>query len=363
MQETKRKKIIAVDLTVKGKGGPYTSVNSIINSRLKDKYDFRIINYDPNIGMSISLKRVLDIRKQIIEIKPDVVHYSGLQLVGFHMAFASFLTPVKSRVLTIHGSSVDAISFNPVKKMILRYFLEPLTMLLSTNIISVSDFVRDTKVPKYFKSKCSGTIYNLPPCSDYLQIRDEEFRNSMGFSDTDIIVTSVGRITKEKGYHVLADAILALSDNINIKFILVGDGDYRCEMENTLSSLVKNKKVFFVGYQECVGRYLVESDIFVLPTLHETLSIALLEASHYSLALIASNTGGVPEIIDDGVNGVLVELGKAEDLVQSIRNLVNNDSLRKTYSINAKKMLLRKFNSDEILEKLSDVYSNKKNNE
>ena len=82
------KKIVALDLSTTGKGGGPYEQQEDINSKLKEKYDFKTINYDTSLGRFISLRRIYDLYKQLKVINPDIVHFTGLQLSGFHIILA-----------------------------------------------------------------------------------------------------------------------------------------------------------------------------------------------------------------------------------------------------------------------------------
>lgn len=356
MNTIAKKPIIAMDLSTQGKGGgPYTSTNRIMNSSLSAQYSFKVIHYNPAIGKGLSLKRVVNLRNQIKQIKPDIVHFTGLSLQGIHLAVACLLAGVDKKIVTIRGTSTDAIDFHPAKRFILANILEPLTLLLATKIVGVSNYVSTEKVAKKFKPKLFGTIYNFPP-KVAARIPFVDYRKKLGFSNENIVISSVGRITKEKGYHILERAILKFSASANIKFVIAGNGDYLKTMKTNLGDQVTSGQVVFLGYCEATQQLNDCADIFVLPTLHETLSNALLEASTSSLALIASDTGGVPEIVESGVNGELVPVGDANAIVKAILKLADNPKLRLKYGRNALKKVNEKFSSKTIEHKLSSLY-------
>ncbi|EJE8548261.1 glycosyltransferase [Vibrio vulnificus] len=352
----RKKPVIAMDLAVNGHGGgPFTSTTRIMNSKLKHEFDFKTINYDTNIGRSISLKRILDLKKQIEKIEPDIVHFTGLQLSGFHIAVACKLAGVKKTVITIRGMSGDSVYFNPLKKIILKYFIEPMTLALVDRFYCVSEYVSKRGIAKIFRSKNRGCIYNYPPvieeCNDRLLKREK-----LGISEEDFVVVSVARINKEKGYDYLESAIKKMSDYKSLKFIIVGDGSYKCEMERNLTPQVKDRKVIFTGKVNNVSYYNFISDAFVLPTLHETLSVALLEASCAKIPLVASNTGGIPEIVEDNWNGFLVPIKCSDSIVNAIMRLYENRELSRVFGERAYKKIEDKFDSDNISLKISKVY-------
>lgn len=345
-----------MDLATKGiDGGPYISNFRVMNSDLRFKYDFVSFSYKTELGRGISIKRILDLRAQLKQLKPDIVHFSGLQLAGLHTILACKLAGIKRTVVTIHGFSGDALDIHPFIKGILTYFIEPLTLFLSKRIIGVSEYVISRKMVRMFNHKCCGAIYNLVPFA-YVSNNEPSLRSELGLSTSDILAVSVARIRKDKGYHILDAAIASFRNEPQLKFIIVGEGDYLDEMRKNLKEPMLNGQVYFLGYRSDIQRILHDSDFFILPTLHETLSIALLEASVEGLALIASNTGGVPEIVENGYNGLLVFPGDVTELTNAINILHTNNILRKRYSANSLERVKEKFSSHVIESKIDKVY-------
>jgi L-malate glycosyltransferase len=350
------KPVIAMDLALGGKGGgPFSSTTRIMRSDLKKKYAFKTIHYRSKHGSGISISRIRDLMFQMKKINPDIVHFTGLQLSGFHIAFACRLCGIKNTIVTVRGLSGDMLVFNPAKSFVMTYILEPLTLLFTKKNISVSDFVRFRTIVKLFSHKSGGTIYNFPP---HLKesADDQNIRDKHKIKDEDIVVVTVGRINKEKGYHILAEAIKKHGDTSDIKYVIVGTGDYLAEMQDELAVQVRNGQVIFLNHREDVVQILSACDIFVLPTLHETLSVALLEASIAGLALVASNTGGVPEIVEDNYNGYLVSPGNPNELYEKINMLYSNSSLREEFARNARNKVYSKFSPDSIALKTDHVY-------
>jgi len=352
------KPVVAMDLSSTGAGGgPFVSNQRVMKSGLQKKYDFRVLVYRTEIGRFISIRRILDLRRQLLKIKPDIVHFAGLQLSGIHMAIACRLAGIRKTVVTVHGSSIDAMTIGPLRRAIMGYMLEPITLLLSKRAYGVSRYVASRGFMGRFAKGSCPYIYNIPPGEQAFVASDRtKLRQSMGIAATDTVVVSVGRIIRDKGYHILDEAILKCTDLSKLKFVVVGDGAYLSEMKEKLSSLTATGCVFFTGYREDVASILDAADVFVLPTLHETLSIALLEASRAGLALIGSNTGGVPEIVEHGENGFLVAPGDADDLANAIRRLHEQPCLRKKFGDAARKLVDRKFCPRVIESQIDAVY-------
>lgn len=350
----KQKPIIAMDISSTGKGGgPYTSTMNVINSSLKDKYEFRLFTYKTEIGRFISIKRIIDIVGQLRKINPDIVHFSGLQLSGFHIAIACMIAGYRKNIVVIHGSSTEALNIGFVKRKLI-YLLEFFTLALTSTFYGVSRYSSFVGAAKKFTKKSSGYIYNLPLSSS--QKSQNYTRDELGFTKDDIIVVTVGRIITDKGYHILKESIKSFTQMDHVKFLIVGDGDYLPTMKIELLTQEQSGLVRFLGYRDDVTSILPTCDIFVLPTLHETLSIALLEASSFNLALIGSNVGGIPEIITHGVNGLLVQPGNSQELSNAIKIIATNQDMREEMGEAAKKIIGEKFTEDSIVSKIDNLY-------
>jgi glycosyltransferase involved in cell wall biosynthesis len=350
------KPIIAMDLTSSSLGGgPYTSTLRVMNSNLNLKYSYKTFTYNNELGRYISIRRILDLKRQIIHLKPDIVHFSGLQLSGFHIAVACRLAGIKNTVVTIHGFAEDDINLNPIKRFLLNFFFEPLTLILTSRFYGVSEYVVSRRNVKLFKKKCCGAIYNIPP-DHYSSTKVSQIRTELGLNQSDIIGVTVARITKDKGYHILDKTIQRFKNERNLKFVIVGIGDYLSEMQENLSNAVFDKQVFFLKHRHDIQNILKGCDFFILPTLHETLSIALLEASVEGLALIASNTGGIPEIVENNYNGILVTAGDVNELANAIDLVYKDKELRNKFSKNAKKRVKEKFLINTIENKIDEIY-------
>jgi glycosyltransferase involved in cell wall biosynthesis len=350
------KPIVAIDLSSTGAGGgPYISNLRVMNSRLNEKYEFRPFIYRTEIGRFISIKRILDLSNQLKTIKPDMVHFSGLQLMGLHLAIACRLAGIKKSVVIVHGLTGDALNIGWFKKTLMTFILEPLTIMLAKKTYGVSEFVSNRTMLKLFKRKNCGYVYNIPanPIQDDFHI---SIKNELKIDPTAKIAVTVGHVNKDKGFHILDEAILRCAEINDLKFIIIGEGDYLEQMKNKLNLQVNQKQVFFTGYRRDVQQILKDCAFFILPTLHETLSIALLEASTEGLPLIASNTGGVPEIVIDGYNGILVTPRSVDELHSAIIKLYNNHALCKIYGENARRQINEKFNIQKIEARIDQIY-------
>jgi GalNAc-alpha-(1->4)-GalNAc-alpha-(1->3)-diNAcBac-PP-undecaprenol alpha-1,4-N-acetyl-D-galactosaminyltransferase len=151
-------------------------------------------------------------------------------------------------------------------------------------------------------------------------------------------IVTVGRLSKEKGHVVL---IRAFSKLIKMDWTLhiVGDGPERSNLEEESSSLGISERVRFYGFKKDFANILGESEIFVLPSFYEGFPNALIEAMSVPLACISSDcVAGPKDIIEEGVNGLLVQPGNVDALTSSLNQLIENPELRKKLAYEAYKV-------------------------
>lgn len=337
-------------------GGPATGYNLLMNSHLKDKYNLvPLIQKD---GSGINLKIVIDLVCQIKKVRPDIIHVRGLQSEGFYGLLAARIAGCKKVIVSVHGTSIDSLMTSRFKRIIYSKIIEPFTLKNASIVYCVCEYA--AKRPYIVKNatKLYGYIHNVAP--DYSNFDSDNgkriMREKLGIGIDEIVVVSIGRISVEKGYDYLVKAIKLLAGKENIRFLIVGDGDYLCEIRNRLEIEIKSNKVILLGKRADVRDILFASDIFVFPTLHENLSNALLEACSAGLAVIATNVGGNPEVIQNMDTGILINPSDSVKLAEEILNLSMNSKLREYYGEKAILNVQTNFNQIKIFDQLSQLY-------
>jgi glycosyltransferase involved in cell wall biosynthesis len=164
-------------------------------------------------------------------------------------------------------------------------------------------------------------------------------RNKLGIQDTDMVLVFVGRLLTSKGLvYLLKSMPIVLQHANNIKLVMVGDGADRSLLEQMALELGLQNNIIFTGMvpNEAVPGYLAAADIFVFPSLSEGFGIVVVEAMASGLPLVSTNVHGLPEIIENGQNGLLVEPRSPEQIAEKVLLLVESDDLRKTMAENNK---------------------------
>lgn len=143
--------------------------------------------------------------------------------------------------------------------------------------------------------------------------------------DDPLVVGTVAHLSREKGLHDLIEAASLIPDvKRKLRFVIVGDGDCFEELKETAEKKGLSDVFQFAGFHSDTSPFMKSFDIFALPSLSEGLSSAILEAMAASLPIVATNVGGIPELVTDGENGLLVAPADPTALARAIRHLADN---------------------------------------
>jgi glycosyltransferase involved in cell wall biosynthesis len=241
--------------------------------------------------------------------------------------------------------------------------LRRLFLKKADKIICVSKYVRNIlfQTLKINKSKLA-TLYNIPEYHKFeiTSPSQRNLRQEYGLSEEYFIVGYVGRITFEKGIEYLINALVdVVKITDRIKLVIAGDGNKKTELQELVKELKLNKYVIFTGFiaHEDISSFYGLCDVVVLPSIwNEPLSRVLIESFYFNKPVIATRTGGTPEIIKDGENGLLVEPKNSDQIADKILFLYQNPEIHKRIQENAKDYSNRYLNSTELTKQFIKMY-------
>jgi glycosyltransferase involved in cell wall biosynthesis len=173
----------------------------------------------------------------------------------------------------------------------------------------------------------------------------------------DIVVAMVGRLEPVKGPGYFVEAAgLVLKEFPEARFMLAGAGSLKDSLEKQAEGLGIKDRVVFLGWRDDVPRILSAIDVLVLPSLNEAVGRVILEAACFGVPAVASRTGGVPEIIQDGLTGILVEPGNPAELAKGIIFLLRDREKRLSMGQAAKELVFREFSVEKMVRKIEELY-------
>jgi len=227
--------------------------------------------------------------------------------------------------------------------------------LLSDRIIFITEAVREQFSRSRIR-KMSKVIHDGIPTADFESTLAERENGR-------IVITTIGLLAPYKGQNVFLAALAsAIGQGVDLEAYIVGDvyGDrhhYRKSLESLAKELDLSDRVHFTGFQEDVQPFLEKCNFFVIPSIREEgLGIVILEAMAAGRAVIASNGGGTREIIDDGIDGILVPPADSDRLAEAICRLARNTEERRKLAARGKEKVKEKFSEEAMIASVIDFY-------
>jgi glycosyltransferase involved in cell wall biosynthesis len=226
--------------------------------------------------------------------------------------------------------------------------------------IAVSDatareWIRRTRLP----SSRVMTIHNgIDPGNGARNIDRAAARRQLGLPAGDaLIVGGVGRLDAVKGFDVLINAAASLAAEYpNLFIALAGDGPLRQALERQAANLGLANRVCFLGYRQDIRQVYEALDIFAMPSRCEALPYALLEAMTVQLPAVASNVGGIPEVILQGDTGFLTAVDDHPALAAALKALLDNPPLRQQMGRAARQRAIHYFSEREMVARTIELY-------
>lgn len=230
-----------------------------------------------------------------------------------------------------------------------------------TKVIAISDAVKRHLINDFGVSeKRISLVYNGVDVDKFTRKYSEEekaaIRKDMGLKDVPVVGT-IGRLSQIKGHRYLVQAMAGiLAEKKDVRCLIVGDGDEKFALENLARAMNISDSIYFVPSYIDTPRLLAVMDVFVFPSIREGLGIALLEAMAAGKACVASDIGGISDIIKDSSVGSLVPVGDIMAIADSVLRLINNKPLAQEMGNKARELVAEKFSLDAMSGNIIELY-------
>ena len=272
---------------------------------------------------------------------------------------AAKLCGIRHVVRTVHGlrepfEGLQAFKmslYETIERMVHRYCIETL--------IGVSSQIER-------KCKEEDVVSSVTCIRNGIDLEGKPFptdrwrtRRDLGIDPGTCLIGTVGRLNPVKGIpHLLEAARILLRQGANVKVLVVGDGSIRLDLMTQTRDMGISENIVFLGHREDTEQLLQAMDIFVLPSLSEGIPMALLEAMTSSLPVIVSRVGGIPEMVEDEISGLLVNPGDPENLARMCRRVMENHELAERLGRAARERAGTEFSSAIMAQKVAHLYRN-----
>jgi glycosyltransferase involved in cell wall biosynthesis len=301
------------------------------------------------------LSSILKLSNYLKKEKVDIlhVHLFDPSVVGL---LAGAKAGIKNRVMTRHYSDYHT-RIN--KKWHVR--LDQLCNRLSHKIIGVSQHTTDhvVEIEGAPREKVI-TIYNgidfdrVKPSADDFQTR---IREEFGAQDKFLILTT-GRLHPEKGYPYLFEAVAKLKEKVDSPFVwlIAGKGPFDEEFRRQVSALACDDVVKFIGFRTDIPDLMSAADLFVLPSVAEAFGVVFAESIYLGTPIVATKIGGIPEVVTDGVDGILIPPADSEAIAETVADLIKNPEKLEALAGTGRQKVIDKFEFEDMTRKYEAVY-------
>lgn len=247
------------------------------------------------------------------------------------------------------------------KEDVLGKIMRIFYLLLLDRILAVSDKVRSFFLVNGNNSHKVITVYNGINADLFNPDNvDDNIRAEFGIRREAVVIGSIGALEQDKGQRYLFEALKKLlSEDIatNIVCIICGTGPEEDDLKEFIRKENLNRKVLFLGFRNDIPRILKALDILAVTSLTiESFSMAAVEAMTMKVPVIATNVGGLPEVVKDGSTGLIVPPGNVDALCNAIKYLVKNPEVRIKMGENARARVLEHFTIEKNVRKTEEVF-------
>jgi len=324
---------------------------SFIDSKESEKLlikDIRIITLNKRDGNSF--KFILDLSRLLKQLKPDVVHTRNWS--GMDGILAAKLAGIQTIIHGEHGwDMLDPFGDNTKRKFV-RRFLSKMVQEYTCVSKQIKNWLEtDIKVRKKITQ-----IYNGIDIEKYRPAKQDEkieLKHFFSLSKENFVIGIVGRVELIKNHSNLFKAFHLVQQKYSFaRLIIVGDGK---EIQRLKSEAFEN--ILFFGYRADTDIVMRCMDVFVLPSFNEGISNTILEAMATGLPVIASNVGGNPELVENGVNGFLVDPSDPVQMADRVMGYISRPDIIVRHGEQGRKLAVDKFSINAMVQKYESVYN------
>ncbi|MCZ2844970.1 MAG: glycosyltransferase family 4 protein [Candidatus Bathyarchaeota archaeon] len=293
----------------------------------------------------------------LIREKPSIVH-THTSKAGLLGRLAAKLAGVPIIIHTPHGHVFFGY-FGPVKTKIF-IILENFASAITNKMIALTNKERDDHV--LFRITDEDKFVVIPSGVKLNKFRELPFnekqnlKKELGIPENSLIIGTVGRLEPVKGPEFLIKAAKhIISKYPDAFFIFTGNGYLRQNLDRIASKLGLRENIIFMGWRDDAARIISAYDVFVLPSLNEGMGRVLVEAMALGKPIVASNIGGIPDLVIHGKNGFLVSPKNPKELAKYIQILLEDEKKREKMGLAGKEMALN-FSAENMVEKIVELY-------
>jgi L-malate glycosyltransferase len=292
----------------------------------------------------------------------DMIKLYGIELLHVHYAiphaYAGYMAKKMLQdedinipmVTTLHGTDITLVGNHPYYKPAVSFSINH-----SDYVTSVSQSLKDDTYRLFDIKKEIVVIPNFIENNKESLKKDEPCHRNLMANENEKIITHISNFRKVKRIDDVVKIFYEIQKEIPSKLMMVGEGPEKEAAENLCAQLKIHDKVIFFGNSNEIDKILCFSDLFLLPSETESFGLAALEAMSCGVPVISSNSGGLPEVNQNGVTGFLSNVGDIESMSKNAISILKNEAILSQFKANAREVA-KTFDIQNILPLYEDLY-------
>jgi glycosyltransferase involved in cell wall biosynthesis len=301
--------------------------------------------YEVPMRGDLDLSFIPRLRSVIRQAEPDLIHLHSRRGADILGGIAGRWCGVK----TVLSRRVD----NPEPPFLVKWKYR-----LYDRVIAISQGIADVLLEEGVPSEKLACVRSAVNVEAYQQSCDRAwFRQQFDLPEEALVMATVAQLIPRKGHRYLLQAMPGLVKNYpNLRWLIFGKGPLHEDLRKQINQQGLQSYVQLAGFRDDLASIYPCLDLLVHPALMEGLGIALLQAASAGLPIVAVDAGGMPEVVEDGVNGRLVPPGSVEVLGDTVDQLLSNRSLRRQMGESGRERMRSCFSVEQMVEGNLEVY-------
>ncbi|GKV65699.1 MULTISPECIES: N-acetyl-alpha-D-glucosaminyl L-malate synthase BshA [unclassified Sporosarcina] len=290
----------------------------------------------------------------------QIIESEDLDLLHVHYAVPHAISAVLAKdmaestigiITTLHGTDVTILGYDPNLKNTLSYGINK-----SDRVTAVSHSLQNETIELLHPKTAIQTIYNFIDEDKYYPHETTSLREELGITADENVLIHISNFRKVKRIPDIIKSFELIRKQHNVKLLLVGEGPEKFDLEKYVKTKGLQDDILFLGKRDDLPELLSLSDVMLLLSEKEAFGLVLLEGFACGVPAVATAIGGIPEVVEDGHNGYLVELGDVQAVAERVTRLLTDEELRRQMKQHAVQTVQEQFSSEHIVSQYEALY-------
>ena len=290
-----------------------------------------------------------------------VARAENLDLLHVHYAIPHSISAILAResikprrnlpvITTLHGTDITLVGADRSYLPITRYGIAQ-----SDGVTAVSNYLKQATIQVFDYDEIE-VIPNFICAEQYGRDENSHLRSELAPNGEKLLVHVSNFRQVKRPIDCVEILARVLQKDIKARLVMVGDGPETSAVRHRAHQLNIQDSISFVGKQARIGDYLAVADVFLLPSEQESFGLAALEAMTCEVPVVASRVGGIPEVVTDGVDGCLSEVGNVEKMSDDVNLLLKHEDLRREMGAKGRESAISRYSTSLVIPKYIEFY-------